>query len=47
MESDFVEFDYVDKLSLKDVYVSDDDPTTYIHIESPGKYEIYGSLTYQ
>jgi len=47
MESDFVEFDYVDKLTLKDVNISIDDPTTYIHVESPGKYEIYGNLTYQ
>ena len=47
MESDFYEFDYVDKLSLKDIEISDNDPTTYIHIENPGKFEISGNLTYR
>lgn len=47
MESDFYPFDYVDKLTLKDVDISDNDPTTYIHIENPGKFELYGNLTYR
>lgn len=47
MESDFYEFDYVDKLTLKDVEISEDDPTTYIHIENPGKFEMFGNLTYR
>ncbi len=47
MESDFLAHDYVDLLSLKDVVVSNDSPTTYIHIESPGNFEIYGNLTYE
>lgn len=47
MESDFYPFDYVDKLTLKDVDISEDDPTTYIHIENPGKFELYGNITYR
>jgi len=47
MESDFVEHEYVDLLTLKDVVVSKELPTTYIHIESPGNFEIYGNLTYE
>jgi hypothetical protein len=34
MESDYVEFDYVDLLSLKDVIVRKEQATTFIHIES-------------
>ena len=47
MESDFLEHDYVDLLTLRDVNISKESPTTYIHIESPGNFEIYGTLTYE
>lgn len=48
MESDFVELEYVDRLSLKDIVVDKETPTTYIHIENPkGKFEIFGHLSYQ
>jgi hypothetical protein len=47
MESDYVEFDYVDLLSLKDVVVRKELATTYINIEGPKKhYQIYGHITY-
>lgn len=49
MESDYVEFDYVDLLSLKDVVVKKEQATTYISIEGgPGgtHYQISGNLTY-
>lgn len=46
MESDFVKHEYVDLLSLKDIEISEDLPTTYIHIENPGKFEIFGNLTF-
>ena len=37
MESDYVEFDYVDLLSLKDVVVKKELATTYIEVEGgPG-----------
>lgn len=34
IESDYVEYDYVDLLSLKDVVVHKEIATSYIHIES-------------
>jgi len=37
MESDYVEFDYVDLLSLKDVVVKKEQATTYINIDGPKK----------
>lgn len=51
MESDYVEYDYVDLLSLRDVVVHKDIATTYIHIESgqesqAGSFEISGNLSY-
>jgi hypothetical protein len=49
MESDYVEFDYVDLLSLENVYVRKEQATTFIHIESQdgkGHFEISGNLTY-
>lgn len=47
MESDYVRHDYVDLLTLKDVVVSEELGTTYIHIEGPKKhYQIYGDLAY-
>lgn len=47
MESDYVEFDYVDLLTLKDVVVKKEQPTTYINLECPkGNYHIFGHLTY-
>ena len=47
MECDYVEHEYIDLLSLKDVKISCELPTTYIHIESTGKrYEISGYLSY-
>ncbi|TNV83086.1 hypothetical protein FGO68_gene1895 [Halteria grandinella] len=45
MESDYVEFDYVDLLTLRDVIVRKEQATTYIQIEGHG-YEISGNLTY-
>lgn len=36
MESDYVEFDYVDLLSLKDVIVRKEQATTYIMLKAPG-----------
>jgi len=45
MESDYVEFDYVDLLTLRDVIVRKEQATTYIQIEGNG-YEISGNLTY-
>jgi len=47
IETDFVEHEYIDLLSLKDVVVSKELPTNYIHIENPGKFQIYGNLTYE
>lgn len=48
MESDYVAFEYVDLLTLKDVQVSKENPTTYLNIEGPKKsYQISGNLTYQ
>jgi hypothetical protein len=35
MESDYVEYDYVDLLTLKDVIIKKELPTTYIHIVNP------------
>lgn len=48
MESDYVEFDYVDLLTLKDVIVKKELPTTYIQIDGgpKGCFEISGNLTY-
>jgi hypothetical protein len=51
MESDYVEYDYVDLLSLKDVLVNKELATTYIHILSgqgcqAGSFEISGNLSY-
>jgi len=48
MESDYVEFEYIDLLSLKDVVVKKELATTYIQIESSqkGSYSISGNLTY-
>ena len=49
MESDYVEFEYVDFLSLKDVVVRKEQATTFIHIENQdgkGNFEIFGNLTY-
>lgn len=37
MESDYVEFEYVDLLTLKDVIVKKEQPTTYINIDGPKK----------
>ena len=48
MESDYVKFDYVDLLSLKDVVVQKESPTTYISMYGPrNQYQITGHLTYQ
>ncbi len=48
MESDFVAFDYVDLLTLKDVQVSKEHPTTYINMDGPKKtWSISGNLTYE
>jgi hypothetical protein len=48
MESDYVEHEYVDLLTLKDVIVKKEFPTTYIHISNPkGQFEITGHLSYQ
>ena len=38
MESDYVEFDYVDLLTLKDVVVKKELATTYISIDGPKKH---------
>lgn len=47
MESDYVEFDYVDLLTLKDVVVKKELATTYISIDGPKKhFQIYGNLSY-
>ena len=49
MESDYVEFDYVDLLSLKDVVVKKEQATTYIQIEggpNGSHFQISGNLTY-
>ena len=55
MESDYVAYDYVDLLSLKDVVINKELATTYIQIESSdkssrlgqaGTFEISGNLTY-
>ncbi len=55
MESDYVAYDYVDLLSLKDVIINKELATTYIQIESSdkssrlgqaGTFEISGNLTY-
>lgn len=35
MESDYVEFEYIDRLTLKDVVVKKENATTYINIEGP------------
>lgn len=35
MESDYVEFDYIDRLTLKDVVIKKEQATTYINIEGP------------
>jgi hypothetical protein len=45
MESDYVEFDYVDLFTLKDVVVKKEQATTYITIES-SIFQISGNLTY-
>ena len=37
MESDYVAYDYVDLLSLKDVVINKELATTYIQIESSDK----------
>ena len=48
MESDYWEVDYVDRLTLKDIIVKKQVPTTYIHIENPiGKFEISGHLSFE
>ena len=50
MESDYVELQYVDLLSLKAVTVRKEQATTYISIEGGGQrgghFEISGNLTY-
>ena len=47
MESDYVEFEYIDRLTLKDVVIKKENATTYINIEGPkGQYSISGHLTY-
>ena len=55
MESDYVKYEYVDLLSLKDVLISHEQATTYLLIESSdkssrlgqaGTFEISGHLTY-
>jgi hypothetical protein len=55
MESDYVAYDYVDLLSLKDVVINKELATTYIQIESSdkssrlgqaGTFEVAGNLTY-
>ena len=49
MESDYCEFEYIDLLSLKDVRVKKESPTTYIHIEGGPEgshFQITGNLTY-
>ena len=47
MECDYVEHEYVDLLTLKDVVVRKDTATTYIHVLSAsGRYEISGYLSY-
>jgi hypothetical protein len=35
MESDYVEYEYVDLLTLRDVIIRKELPTTYIHIKCP------------
>jgi len=55
MESDYVAYDYVDLLSLKDVIINKELATTYILVESSekssrlgqaGTFEISGNLSY-
>lgn len=49
MESDYVEFDYVDLLTLKDVVVKKELATTYLQIEGGPKgsqFQISGHLSY-
>jgi hypothetical protein len=55
MESDYVTYDYVDLLSLKDIIINKELATTYIMIESSdkssrlgqaGTFEISGNLSY-
>ena len=35
MESDYVEFEYIDRLTLKDVVIKKELATTYINIDGP------------
>ena len=47
METDYIDYTYIDLLTLADVRVKVDQATTYIHIEGPKKqYQIYGNITY-
>ncbi len=52
MESDYVTYEYVDLLSLKDVIINKELATTYISIESgsslgsAGTFSVSGNLTY-
>ena len=47
MECDYVEHEYVDLATLRDVIVKSDMATTYIHIESSNhQFQISGYLSY-
>jgi len=47
MESNYLAFTYIDLLSLQDVEVKVDQPTTYILVEGHRQqFKIYGNLTY-
>lgn len=47
MECDYVDHEYVDLLTLKDVNITKESPTTYIHVQNTlDHYEISGYLSY-
>ena len=47
METDYIDYAYIDLLTLADVRVKVDQATTYIHIAGPkNQFQIYGNLTY-